>query len=195
MAQFKAFAPNVEVNGQTVLAIVAGMSWSQSEGLKILARHGIDEPQPELWYSQQAWLDSFSEIAETIGPHTLYQIGTKIPESAKFPPNIISLEQGLASINVAYHLNHRGGEIGSYQLLNVADNQATMVCHNPYPCDFDRGLIVATAQHFAPSGAAVNIQHDTSQGCRKLGAESCTYLIDWLLYKSRRGMTGTLKSQ
>lgn len=179
MAQFKVFTPGVQVNGQTVLSIVEGMGLFKERALRILAENSISNPQPEQWYSQQAWLNAFKTIAETIGQATLYQIGKKIPENAIWPPDIDSIEKALASIDTAYHLNHRGGEIGHYTFTPAADRSGKMVCHNPYPCDFDRGLVEAIARKFAPTGAVVIVKHDDRQPCRKSGAHTCTYLISW----------------
>jgi len=47
----------------------------------------------------------------------LFAIGKAIPESAIFPPEIQGLEMGLSAIDIAYHMNHRGGEIGHYNLI------------------------------------------------------------------------------
>ena len=78
MTQFKAFNKDVEVNGETVLSVVAGMGTFKSTALKILKENGIDEPKPGEWYSQQNWLNAFKEISEKIGEHTLHQIGMAI---------------------------------------------------------------------------------------------------------------------
>ena len=45
------------------------------------------------WYPQQAWLNAFREIAQTIGASTLHQIGLSIPGSAKFPPGVNPIEK------------------------------------------------------------------------------------------------------
>ncbi len=179
MAQFKAFAPQVEVNGQTVLAVLNGMGPVQDLGHKILAQHGIKNPLPGLWYSQQAWLDAFRTIAETVGPMTLYSIGQAIPNSAQWPTQITTVEMALASIDTAYHLNHRGGEIGSYQFNLVGPRSGKMICHNPYPSEFDQGIIYAVARKFAPLGSFPWVKLDESAPTRKKGSDSCTFLVAW----------------
>jgi hypothetical protein len=179
MAQFKAFAPGVEVNGQTVLSIVEGMSTFKRCALQILADCGISDPQPGRWYPQQAWLDAFETIAKSVGHATLFQIGKKIPENADWPPGIDTIEKALASIDVAYHVNHRGGEIGHYTFQVTGDRSGKMVCHNPYPCDFDRGIIETIARKFAPAGTLVLVEHADLQPCREKGADSCTYFVYW----------------
>lgn len=194
MAQFKAMAENVEVNGETVLSIAEGMSFSKSEALRILAENGIKDPKPGMWYPQQSWLNAFEVIAKKIGANTLFLIGMKIPENAKFPPQIDSIEKALPAIDVAYHMNHRiNGEllfnpangqmkegIGHYGFKKTGEKEAVMECNNPYPCDFDRGIIEAMAKRFKPQGTIlVSITHSDNMPCRKNGADSCTYKIKW----------------
>ena len=116
MAQFKAIVPGVEVCGAAVLSVVEGMDLSQTMALRILKAHGIENPKKDSWHSQQAWLDAFREISEKVGPATLRRIGTKIPETALWPPTVRTIEDAMASIDVAYHMNHRGGPIGNYKI-------------------------------------------------------------------------------
>ncbi len=180
MAQFVAFSPEVEVNGETVYAVVDGMGTFKSVALGILADNGIVDPKPGAWYPQQNWLDAFEKISDALGPNTLFNIGLKIPENAIFPPEIETIEQALQAIDVAYHINHRGGEIGEYRYQCIGLKSAKMICPNPYPCAFDRGIITAMAKRFKPKDCAmVNVTHDDSACCRMEGAESCTYLVTW----------------
>ena len=179
MAQFRAFSGGVQVNGQTVLSLVKGMGAFAKTGTDILAQHGIKAPEPMGWYPQQAWLDAFQEISKSIGSRTLKQIGQSIPNSAKFPPGIDSVEKALTSIDVAYHMNHRGGEIGRYKFTKTGGTKGVMECHNPYPCDFDCGIIEAVVRRFMPAGAKPSVVHDASKPCRAKQGDACTYSISW----------------
>ena len=87
VAQFKAFSPKVEVYGQVVVAVLDVMGAFRPLALTILRSNGIADPQPERWYSQQAWLDAFATIAEQIGPNTIYQLARQIPTTAPMPPS------------------------------------------------------------------------------------------------------------
>lgn len=194
MAQFVAINNDVEVNGETVLSVVDGMGAFKERALKILADSGITDPKPGQWYRQQYWLDAFRRISESTGNYTLFNIGKKIPENAQFPPEIDDIFKGLSAIDVAYHMNHRIGNtplfdpktgtmqegIGHYRFKKDGDKKVTMECNNPYPCDFDRGIIEAMAHRFKPSGASiVLVKHDDTAPCRKKGHESCTYHVTW----------------
>ena len=78
MAQFEAFSPGVEVNGQSVLSVVAGMSMLASfktMAIKILSANGINDPKANEWYPLQPWLNAFKDISEKVGPATLRSKG------------------------------------------------------------------------------------------------------------------------
>lgn len=188
--QYVAFDPHVEVDGAAVLAIVDGVgAWSDS-ARRILAENGIADPQPGQWYPQQSWLNAFAAIAR-IGDRTLAAIGRHIPDSAQWPPEIESIQDALASIDVAYHMNHRkdgqplfdpvsgimGSGIGHYKLVSSTERSAEMVCSTPYPCPVDTGIVTAVAQSFAPVGAKVTVEH--RPGCRAEGDESCALSLCW----------------
>lgn len=194
MAQFIAFIPNVEVNGQTIISVIDGMGEFKGLALTILAENGIPDPRPGEWYPQQWWLNAFKYIAEKLGPFTLRNIGTKIPENADWPPEINTIEAALASIDIAYHMNHRlNGEvlynpqtktmnegIGHYEFEKIDERQVRMICENPYPCDFDKGIIEAVAKKFRPEDSiTLSVVHDDSKPCRKKERRSCTYLVSW----------------
>jgi hypothetical protein len=180
MAQFVSFARGVEVNGETIYSVVDGMGAFREKALDILGQNGIKDPKPGTWFPQQSWLDAFRTISTTIGKSTLNVIGKKIPENAKFPPDIDTIEKALQAIDVAYHMNHRKGEIGHYEFVSTGPRSAKMVCRNPYPCAFDRGIIEAMVQRFKPKNAVVlSVTHDDTCPCREKGGDSCTYLVKW----------------
>ena len=180
MAQFKAFAMGVEVNGETVLSVIDAMGIFKSQAMKILEQNGVIDPAPGMWYQQQAWLDAFKFISEEIGPNTLYNIGRKIPENAQFPPDIDNIEKALSAIDVAYHMNHRGGEIGHYTFESTGEKSGKVICNNPYPCEFDKGIVESMARKFQPADSImIMVTHDQSGGCRSNGGETCTYNVTW----------------
>lgn len=191
MAEYKAFSVAVEVNGQTILSVVKGMPGYESTALKILQENGISDIQDDNWYPQQAWLDAFKEIASKIGVNTLRSIGAKIIESAKFPPNVNSVETALSSLDIAYHMNHRvmgkilfdpdkgvtGEGIGHYYFQKKAENEFILTCENPYPCDFDKGLLKGTVEKFIKPGQKAEFLENVKAGCRKSHGQKCTYLV------------------
>ena len=85
----------------------------------------------------------------------------------------------MASIDVAYHMNHRGGDIGSYRFESTGPKSGKMICRNPYPSDLDQGIVYAVARRFAPKGAFPLVKLDETAPSRKRGADACTFLIAW----------------
>lgn len=179
MAQFIPFEDGVEVNGQTVLSIVnAFPEFLRAMGFEILGNHNINKPEHDNWYSQKDWLEAFKEVSMKFGENTLFEIGKAIPENAQFPPEIDSIDKAMAAIDVAYHMNHRNGDIGFYKLVEFdeANKKIIMHCQNPYPCDFDRGIITAMGRKFK---TGVEVVRDTSKPSRKDGAEDSWYIVTY----------------
>ena len=197
--QFKVFEPGIEVSGASRGAIVDGFRKYPTVAFKYLSKHGLAKSgpgqAPEVdrngWYRLEDWLAAYEGIANEIGVNSLYTIGKSIPENATFPPQVTDIHSAVASIDVAYHMNHRKkgmvmfnpetGEmldgIGHYKYQPVQnENRIFCVCENPYPCDFDRGLVAAMAARFQPLARTA---HDNEAPCRKNGADSCTYVVWW----------------
>jgi hypothetical protein len=186
------------VNAPTVAAIIAGLGYFTNISRRYLSPVGIGcvvekklVMDMDGWYSQEAWLKAFENIAAQIGDRVLFNIGMSIPESAHFPPWVTDIWSAVRAIDVAYHLNHRkNGQtlfdvetgvmyegIGHYGFEAVdGKNEILCVNNNPYPCAFDRGIITAMAQKFE---TGVTVLHDDAKECRKHGAESCTYHVYW----------------
>ncbi len=194
MTQFVSFEKGIEVNGQTIYAIVDAMAVKFLTE-KIFEQAGLPsiseiQSNPHGWYSQQKWLDAFKMISDKIGHSSLLAIGKKIPENAQFPSDIDCIEKALASIDVAYHMNHRNAKgevlfipetgemlegIGHYKFEKIADTKGIMECENPYPCDFDQGIIISMARKFAKFAI---VEH-MGGPCRKKGDNLCRYEINW----------------
>ena len=177
MVTYEPLDSDVEVNGQTVLSVVHAFPESlQERGKRILANHGIEDPRMETWYPQEAWLAAFSELSESMGESTLERIGKMIPQSAEWPPDTDTVVDGVESIDAAYHMNHRNGEIGNYAAERLEENTIHVTCDNPYPCAFDTGILKGVVEEFGDSRARVN---EIGASCREEGSENCLYEVTW----------------
>ena len=179
MAIYKAYDPKVEVNGETVLSVVDGLGSFKQTALNILKESGIENPAAGRWYPQQSWLDCFKIISEKLGPSTLKKIGEAIPRNAKWPPMVNSIETATDSIDIAYHMNHRNGEIGHYQFKKTGERKAQIMCTDPYPDAFDLGIIESAAKKFAKPGENVVVKIDETAPTRTKGAGSTLFILTW----------------
>jgi hypothetical protein len=178
MTQFVPFEPKTEMTGQSMLALVAGL---HDDIQHILRNHSIEQLEPDQWYPIQLYMDILKDIA---GPShndsaNLVSIGMKIPEQAVFPPQINSLEMALLTLNDAYNMNQRNGYNGSYTSHQNGERDFTIVADNPFPCDFDYGILWSLTRRFCPYGMAFTVRHDDDAECRRNGADSCTYHVTW----------------
>ncbi|HNI25860.1 MAG TPA: hypothetical protein PLJ29_05845 [Leptospiraceae bacterium] len=195
MKQFDMGNPEIEMIGSAALSVVNGIKTSFSQKIiqGILKDNGLENVEAEKWYQTQKWLNAFRTISEQIGANTVFLTGMAIPENALLPPEISTIEAALSAINIAYHMNHRlNGEplfdpssgrindiIGNYKCNILGDRKVQMICDNPYPCDFDRGLIEGFARKFkSPGSSGVSAVH-SSRECRKNGDYFCEYTVTW----------------
>jgi predicted hydrocarbon binding protein len=177
MTVFRPFEGGVEVKGQAILSIVNGVpSAFTHRAEEILADNGIEDIDPEEWYPQEAYLDAYREVAENVGETTLRQIGRSTPANADWPPGVDTPLAALQSIDDAYRMNHRGGEIGYYDATELDDGRVKMECKNPYPCVYDQGLIEGTVKEFCDTFSELN---ETGAMCRDDGEEVCVYEVKW----------------
>ncbi len=194
--QFKAFMPGIEVSGQVVQLTLDSFKFAPSIAMKYLVRSGILEPGRAIelngWYSQEKWLATYESIARDVGPNALIEVGRQVGGKVLLPPTLgQTVLDLLLFLDVGYHLSHRrsgvvmydfgtqkmADGIGHYLAKPVAGkDQVTVTCENPYPCDFDLGLVRGAALRFQPKARVV---HDDKVACRKQGAESCTYHVSW----------------
>jgi hypothetical protein len=174
-----------EVIGEVVMAFMAGFPPAiQDAGLQVLEEHGISNIEAGRYYPLGSFLNAMQSVSDRFGDEMLYRIGTEIAANAVLPPNVSSLMSSLSSIDQAYQMNHRNGEIGRYDFQDLGKEnglrRAKMICTNPYPSAFDRGVIDGFSRRFKPNDAIdVIVRLDTSSPTRKNGENSCTFLISW----------------
>jgi hypothetical protein len=196
MEQQFAIDPGVEVSGASIGSTLDAFQQYPSIVTKYLVQHGlITSKQSQIdrnaWYPLDKWLVVYHAIAKDVGLNSLYTIGKKVPENIALPPHVTDIRSVFATLNVAYHLNHRKGGQLMFDLAtgtkldgigNVTceasngEQKLTLRFENPYPCEFDRGLITSFATRFEP---AARVVHDNNAPCRKKGASSCTYTVSW----------------
>ncbi|SEW23839.1 4-vinyl reductase [Natrinema salifodinae] len=169
-----------EVIGRSPLSyIAAGESVSSFVGKEItskLAEYGLEDIEPEDWYPLAIPLAMLYDMRDEYGGVRMRNMGQNVPKNVEFPPELSEVDNALRAIDQAYHQNHRGGEIGSYEFKKEGPNEASMICENPYPCEFDKGLIRGVAKKFADNPVQVE---EVGDQCRADGDHRCEYRIEW----------------
>lgn len=189
----------VEVHGQDILSFMDALKLVPYLGDRILKDKKIGtlvagsyQIIPGEWYLLTDKIRILQAVLDSVGPTTLKKVGEKIPENAVFPPDIDDIHKAIASINIAYHMNHRKAGvimfdektgkitegIGSYGYQKVeGENKIISVCENPNVSEYDEGILTTMARRFESSA---RIELDTTQPSRRTGGESCTFIITWI---------------
>lgn len=178
---FEGSLDGAEVIGRSPMSYLAASESVSSlfgrQTEKRLADYGVEDVQPDEWYPLAAPLAMLYDMREEYGTASMRTMGRHIPQHVEFPPDLSGAGEALRSIDAAYHQNHRGGEIGSYEFHEEGPGEGRMVCENPYPCELDQGLIRGVAQEFADSFAEVE---EVGDQCRAEGGQRCEYRVEWI---------------
>jgi len=177
MRQYTASSSLVEINGKTIHSILDAID-DKFTAEYILKKFGFENLEADKWYNQQAFLNAFKEISKYLGDGTLFKIGYAIPNNAQFPTNIKNVHEALYSIDIAYHLNHRNGEIGFYKYKKLGEKYGKMICSNPYPDNFDRGIIMSIIKKYSNKTTG-RVIIDQSKLTRSRGGQLTTFIISW----------------
>lgn len=188
----------LSVSGSSTISIidaVKGFSVLVEElmkAMKIQTRNAEGKPavDPAAWYPLEDYMPVYQKIESLLGGRGLEKVGATIPQFANMPANIRDIHSALASIDLAYHMNHRlNGKVmfnpATGEMLEgighvksqptPGKNEIVLVCDDMYPCRFNVGLIRGMAQRFQPQAV---LSHDPQQ-CRLKGASTCTYVVTW----------------
>jgi hypothetical protein len=163
------------VSGGNILALLGAMEAFRRVGEQTLEAHGISGVVAEGWYPLDAYASALRDIAERIGPKTIYRVGQDIPKHITLPPGIDTFEAVAGSFGPAFAMNHRGAGVGGISHTLTGPRSARIVSGTPYPCDFDRGVI----QGFFSALLKVRcvIEPDETAPCKSRGGANCTYAV------------------
>lgn len=174
--------PMIEARGTILLALLEALKalgWA-NEAARLFLEARLREPlHRDHWYPLDLCLDCLADARDRFGEQGLRAVGRLIPAMAVFPPEVRTLDRALRTLDIAYHLNHRGGEVGNYLHQSLGVGQSLLHCSNPYGCAFDLGILEGLSRRFLPPGTPVEISHQHARTCRDLGAESCIYRLNW----------------
>jgi hypothetical protein len=166
---------SITITGATITSILKGFMNEHLAKSIIEESLNVKEFRPDQKYPAGKFINALYKIQEKYGVGIILRVGSKVMESAQWPDSVIDLPSALSSINAAYQMNHFPNEdqiIGHYRLEPTGDT-FEMHCNNPYPCDFDLGLIKGVINQY---DAGATVMHKKGS-CRKFGDHACTYQI------------------
>ena len=183
MAQLQAITLKTEVSGNMINTLLKAVPNYTSKLLGIFSENNIEHPNSEKWYALQDILNIYKEISRQFGPHVLFTIGKHLSRNNPLSQDYSNLEEALSNLDNMHRYHHRGGEIGSYKLLNYSPErkEAKVECRNPYPCYLDRGILTNLAVKFKPSEASlILVELDRNRPNRLAGGDVSYYNVLWI---------------
>lgn len=164
---------DVSVNGYTISALLDGLYLLKKLALNVLKHNNITDIKCNNWYPMSSWVFAINELLEFLGPDIFYQFGKDVPYKTLWPQDICGVHNALRAIDKAYHLNHRGNNIGQYDYTILDDTAGMLSCETPYPKIFDKGLIQSTVSKYKVGETTHNMAITESD------SEANTYIIEW----------------
>jgi len=149
------------VRAANVRATLDAFHLVPSLGRRIVEKHklSVAELLPDNYVLVQRWLDALRDIQAEVGPTVVREVGTRIIETADFPPHFATVESVLDALDDIYHLNHRG-EVGHYRTSRTPDGGIVVRCETPYPRQFERGLIEGICRHKVSQGQRYRVGYE-----------------------------------
>jgi hypothetical protein len=144
-------SPDAVVAGVAVLALTQSIQFD--EILPIATKHGLDQVDPEKWYSEQKLLDFLKDLETS--PNTsanFVSIGIKVFETMPMPPEINSLEVFLRALPSMLEMMSRN-TVGIQ--TKVGNHTAIVSNTSPYPDDIVYGELWGVAKRFSPDNFTV----------------------------------------
>ena len=167
----------VKITGTTINSIIQsfmsqGVAKSFIENALGTAEIKLDE-----FYPADKFHEMLGQIEKDMHSAVVRRVGMNIIETAKWPPGIENAEAALASIDVAYKMNHEPNDpkkIGTYTFKKIDYKNFEIHCDNAYPCSLDDGVIYAAAKKFHDNTVAVK---HVKGSCRSNGDQKCVYTV------------------
>jgi hypothetical protein len=151
------------VSGGYILAMLAAMGPFRKRGEWVLADVGIVEVEADRWYPLRAYVEA------------LLQIGKQIPTHAPLPQGLDTFAKVAGSFGPMFDTNHRGTAPKGITWEPRGDRSARITTGTPYPCEFERGIILGLFQKLLR--ARVSLTHVEDSECRNEESRTDTYEV------------------
>ncbi len=174
MPRYQAFDPQVEMIGMTASGFIKSLM--HDDITDILARHHLDNIDPQGWYPVQNLLDVMSEISEGSNTTTIFvSIGMAAVEMGleAMPAAMksLSIQEFFSKYDAVWKSRHRNGDPGSAQYELVDENHIILRIKTPFPDDIFYGGMYAYARFFCPNGKTFSVAYDENIPRRDAGGD------------------------
>ncbi len=114
------------------------------------------------WYPLQLYFDICKDLKEHAEDFLiLVSIGTKVIESAQFPPEVNSVATGMQMLMDTHHLNLKNvPDYDGYHSLVIKDNKVSFIEQTSFPHDVMYGYIYGLANRYKPEDKVAIVERE-----------------------------------
>lgn len=118
----------------------------------LLRETGLEPGLREGWHPLEPILEWLDRLLAEFGEEPVRLLGRRYLQQTRLPPRLESFERALQTLEITFHLNHRGGDVGVCLFRFRGPRQGELSIQSPYPCPFVVGLLEALGERFLPEG-------------------------------------------
>lgn len=173
--------PHTEISGEALQGLINNLQ--SDEITPYLMKYGLEDIQPERWYSLQNFQALLNELeANGNAMLNMVAIGMSVAGVAAMPPglNDPTLDTMLESWNEHYQHSHRYGDIGHKSAEKVEKNHYRLILdHCVYPDDMEYGVLYGFARRFLPSSTPFMVWYDNDVQRLDQGGTQTVIHVRW----------------
>lgn len=179
--------PDIEITGRYVNSMLASTGEVspvfERKMEELLEEYGIDDPDPDEWYSAESFAEAVERVAAEIGDKTVSEAGKQMGRDVPKPPEVESPHDVLAQMHDQHYQSYRNverGSIGGYTYERVDETTARLGVTEgfPYPTGIARGAPVGIAEDITGESVSTDAVPTEPTGSGK-SPEREAYELSW----------------
>lgn len=133
---------------------------------ELLEEYGIDDPDPEAWYSAESFAEAVERVADEIGDKTVSEAGKQMGRDVPKPPEVESPHDVLGQMHDQHYQSYRNverGSIGGYTYERIDDTTVRLGVTEgfPYPTGIALGAPIGITEDI--TGNSVSTEDVTTE--------------------------------
>jgi hypothetical protein len=139
-------------------------------------RHELAAIKNDAYHPLSLYIDFCNYLEARLGMYAFLRLGRKLGAAvmaASFPPELGTVEEAIAHINVAHKIFCRP-VVGAFEPCERGPRMIELRYTAPYNCILQEGLFYEVAIRYGAANSTVNHVE-----CRRRGAEACRYEIKY----------------
>lgn len=161
MRKFQSY-PETLVSGAGIRAIVENQLAEEIQPMvqKVLKQYGFTEIDPNEWYPDQMYPDMLKLRSQQQGAmQNFVAVGMSVIDTAIFPENIVTIEDGIRALVDIHILNKRNtAPEDIYTIIASEPGHIRLIDGTPYPHDVVYGFIYAMTRRFCPKDHSFRVE-------------------------------------